>query len=94
MISSLVMQLIQSCVALPASVQPVETTSLDLAEVDPTATKVNMDTFEGAVNCAASFIALFVKRCAEKNTENDYRPVLENFVQDLLTTFNLPEVFF
>ena len=30
-------------------------------------------------------------RCGSGKDEDDFRPLFENFVQDLLTTLNLPE---
>lgn len=34
---------------------------------------------------------LFFPRCGSKQGEEDYRPLFENFVQDLLSTVNKPE---
>ena len=34
---------------------------------------------------------LFPFRCGSKQAEEDYRPLFENFVQDLLSTVNRPE---
>lgn len=33
----------------------------------------------------------FYIRCANKTQEDDYRPILENFITDILTTLNMPE---
>lgn len=33
----------------------------------------------------------FLFRCGSKQGEEDYRPLFENFVQDLLSTVNKPE---
>ena len=32
-----------------------------------------------------------MSRCSSGKDEDDFRPLFENFVQDLLTTLNLPE---
>lgn len=32
-----------------------------------------------------------VNRCGSKQGEEDYRPLFENFIQDLLSTVNKPE---
>ena len=32
-----------------------------------------------------------VPRCCSSKDEDDFRPLFDNFVQDLLTTLNLPE---
>ena len=34
---------------------------------------------------------MFNSRCCSGKDEDDFRPLFENFVQDLLTTLNLPE---
>lgn len=36
------------------------------------------------------FLTVFLKKCGSKNEDIDYRPLFENFVQDLLTTVNIP----
>lgn len=45
--------------------------------------------------CHFSVINLFLHfsltRCGSKQGEEDYRPLFENFVQDLLSTVNKPE---
>ena len=40
---------------------------------------------------AYEFLTVFLKKCGSKNEDIDYRPLFENFVQDLLTTVNTPE---
>ena len=44
-----------------------------------------------AMATAHQFLTVFLKKCATKNEDVDYRPLFENFVQDLLTTVNTPE---
>jgi len=34
---------------------------------------------------------VFLSKCSSKSEEIDYRPIFENFIQDLLTTVNKPE---
>ena len=36
-------------------------------------------------------VSMFVCRCCGGKEEDDFRPLFDNFVQDLLTTLNLPE---
>ena len=36
-------------------------------------------------------MSVFVCRCCGGKEEDDFRPLFDNFVQDLLTTLNLPE---
>jgi cohesin loading factor subunit SCC2 len=48
--------------------------------------------FDTAVRTAANFLSVFLGKCGVKNNEEvDYRPLFENFVQDLLSTVNKPE---
>jgi len=49
------------------------------------------DKYETAVRTAANFLNVFLNKCGSKSEEIDYRPLFENFVQDLLTTVNKPE---
>ena len=44
-----------------------------------------------AMATAHQFLTVFLKKCATKSEDIDYRPLFENFVQDLLTTVNTPE---
>ena len=47
--------------------------------------------YSNAMATAHQFLTVFLKKCATKNEDIDYRPLFENFVQDLLTTVNTPE---
>jgi hypothetical protein len=47
--------------------------------------------YETAMQLAGNFLTVFLNKCGSKNEEIDYRPLFENFVQDLLTTVNKPE---
>ncbi|KAH6937282.1 hypothetical protein HPB50_026283 [Hyalomma asiaticum] len=47
--------------------------------------------YDAAVHTAANFLSVFLRKCGTKNEDMDYRPVFENFVQDLLSTVNKPE---
>lgn len=47
--------------------------------------------YETAMRTAANFLTVFLNKCGSKSEEIDYRPLFENFVQDLLTTVNKPE---
>ena len=37
------------------------------------------------------YVHAYSLRCCGGKDEDDYRPLFENFVQDLLSTLNLPE---
>lgn len=47
--------------------------------------------YETAMKIAGNFLSVFLSKCGSKSEEIDYRPLFENFVQDLLTTVNKPE---
>lgn len=47
--------------------------------------------YDTALRTAANFLSVFLNKCGNKSEEIDYRPLFENFVQDLLTTVNKPE---
>jgi len=44
-----------------------------------------------AVRTAGNFLAVFLSKCGTKSEDIDYRPLFENFIQDLLSTVNKPE---
>ncbi|XP_060690042.1 nipped-B-like protein A isoform X2 [Hemiscyllium ocellatum] len=90
MVTALVLQLIQCVVHLP-------TTEKDSNTVDDDGDKkVDQDvlitnSYETAMRTAQNFLSVFLKKCGSKQGEEDYRPLFENFVQDLLSTVNKPE---
>ena len=49
--------------------------------------------YHDAMGTAHKFLTVFLDKCSSKgkNEDVDYRPLFENFVQDLLTTVNTPE---
>lgn len=47
--------------------------------------------YETAMSTAYSFLSVFLSKTGSKSEEIDYRPLFENFVQDLLVTVNKPE---
>uniref|UniRef100_A0A673CBA7 Nipped-B protein n=1 Tax=Sphaeramia orbicularis TaxID=375764 RepID=A0A673CBA7_9TELE len=86
MVTALVLQLIQCVVHLPNDKETFE-------EYD---SKVDQDvlitnSYETAMRTAQNFLSVFLKKCGSKQGEEDYRPLFENFVQDLLSTVNKPE---
>ncbi|KAL6075816.1 hypothetical protein STEG23_007188 [Scotinomys teguina] len=63
---------------------------------DTTILQVDQDvvitnSYETAMRTAQNFLSIFLKKCGSKQGEEDYRPLFENFVQDLLSTVNKPE---
>ncbi|XP_078531085.1 nipped-B-like protein isoform X3 [Lissotriton helveticus] len=88
MVTALVLQLIQCVVHLPSD--------KDTAAEEETNKKVDHDvlitnSYETAMRTAQNFLSIFLKKCGSKQGEEDYRPLFENFVQDLLSTVNKPE---
>uniref|UniRef100_A0A8C7H034 Nipped-B protein n=1 Tax=Oncorhynchus kisutch TaxID=8019 RepID=A0A8C7H034_ONCKI len=86
MVTALVLQLIQCVVHLPNNRDSHD-------EYDK---KVDQDvlitnSYETAMRAAQNFLSVFLKKCGSKQGEEDYRPLFENFVQDLLSTVNKPE---
>ncbi|XP_034398579.1 nipped-B-like protein A isoform X2 [Cyclopterus lumpus] len=86
MVTALVLQLIQCVVHLPN----------DKDIFDEYESKVDQDvlitnSYETAMRTAQNFLSVFLKKCGSKQAEEDYRPLFENFVQDLLSTVNKPE---
>ncbi len=68
----------------------------EVEEVEVNNTEVDRDVlinnkYSMAMATAHQFLTVFLKKCATKNEDIDYRPLFENFVQDLLTTVNTPE---
>ncbi|XP_063406097.1 nipped-B-like protein A isoform X2 [Mytilus trossulus] len=105
MVTALALQLIQSVVTLPQpkSDNPNE----EVSEEEVSVSKKNksnqkakhgqtdtdlliVTSFENAMRTAHNFLSVFLQKCTVKG-EEDYRPLFENFVQDLLSTVNKPE---
>uniref|UniRef100_A0A671KB38 Nipped-B protein n=1 Tax=Sinocyclocheilus anshuiensis TaxID=1608454 RepID=A0A671KB38_9TELE len=85
MVSALVLQLIQCVVHLPFEKDSED----DHKKVDDDVFITN--SYETARRTAQNFLSVFLKKCGSKQGEEDYRPLFENFVQDLLSTVNKPE---
>lgn len=107
MLTALVLQLIQCVVVLPKKLAlkdgkglfPVSKDEADVVELDganPASGEIDRDVlinnkYSMAMATAHQFLTVFLKKCGSKNEDIDYRPLFENFVQDLLTTVNTPE---
>ncbi|XP_026815896.1 nipped-B-like protein isoform X1 [Rhopalosiphum maidis] len=83
MLSALVLQLIQCMVVLPSNLADKQ------SNLDPDTLIISK--FKTARSTASSFLHVFLSKCSSKSEEIDYRPIFENFIQDLLTTVNKPE---
>uniref|UniRef100_A0A3Q1BMG9 Nipped-B protein n=1 Tax=Amphiprion ocellaris TaxID=80972 RepID=A0A3Q1BMG9_AMPOC len=86
MVTALVLQLIQCVVHLPSD---RETEEEHNKKVDKDVLITN--SYETAMRTAQNFLSVFLKKCGSKQGEEDYRPLFENFVHDLLSTVNKPE---
>lgn len=98
MLTALVLQLIQCVVVLSDNVLPHGKSSKEEEERrdEKKPNHVDADVFiinkyETATRIAGNFLTVFLNKCGSKGEEIDYRPLFENFVQDLLATVNKPE---
>ncbi|XP_005872646.1 PREDICTED: nipped-B-like protein isoform X4 [Myotis brandtii] len=89
MVTALVLQLIQCVVHLPSSEKDSNSEDDSNKKVDQDVLITN--SYETAMRTAQNFLSIFLKKCGSKQGEEDYRPLFENFVQDLLSTVNKPE---
>ncbi|XP_076294554.1 nipped-B cohesin loading factor isoform X2 [Lasioglossum baleicum] len=101
MLTALVLQLIQCVVVLSDNVIPQQKTKDEeekkedkKEEKKPSfvdADVLIINKYETATRIAGNFLNVFLSKCGSKGEEIDYRPLFENFVQDLLATVNKPE---
>ncbi|XP_044256313.1 nipped-B-like protein [Tribolium madens] len=93
MLTALVLQLIQCVVALPDNLANKNfhdsTQSVNVKVVDKDI--LISSKYDKAVSTATTFLGVFLNKCGSKSEDIDYRPLFENFVQDLLSTVNKPE---
>lgn len=88
MLTALVLQLIQ-CVVVLSDSKSKEDDEKKSSHVDADVFIINR--YETATRIAGNFLTVFLNKCGSKGEEIDYRPLFENFVQDLLATVNKPE---
>ncbi|KAM6364126.1 nipped-B-like protein isoform 3-T4 [Pluvialis apricaria] len=89
MVTALVLQLIQCVVHLPSADKDSNAEEESNKKVDQDVLITN--SYETAMRTAQNFLSIFLKKCGSKQGEEDYRPLFENFIQDLLSTVNKPE---
>ncbi|KAJ7424346.1 hypothetical protein BTVI_06869 [Pitangus sulphuratus] len=89
MVTALVLQLIQCVVHLPSAEKDSNSEEESNKKVDQDVLMTN--SYETAMRTAQNFLSIFLKKCGSKQGEEDYRPLFENFIQDLLSTVNKPE---
>ena len=100
MLTALVMRLIQCVVTLPDSIgrkdKKKKKHEEDAKEAEEEDVIIDRDVYvnnlyESAMATAVQFLTVFLKKCGSKQEDVDYRPLFDNFLQDLLTTVNTPE---
>ncbi|KFD48385.1 LOW QUALITY PROTEIN: hypothetical protein M513_10737, partial [Trichuris suis] len=100
MVTALIMQLIQSVICVALNTQErnyfdelenrlinIDTERPKSAEDVSTAV---LSSYETAVSTAHGFLTVYLKKCTTKSDE-DYRPLFEDFIKDLLEALNRPE---
>ena len=93
MISALVLQLVQSVAKIP----PPVNTDLRQAALQQDQTPESVDenqilsSLEFSHQISKLFLTIFLDKISGRKEEVDYRPLFENFIQDLLSTVNKPE---
>jgi cohesin loading factor subunit SCC2 len=50
-----------------------------------------INSYDNSGQTAKKFLSVFFSKCKTKQADSDFRPIFENFIQDLLTTVNKPE---
>ena len=95
MISALVLQLVQSVAKIP----PPVNTDIRQSAFDGGAQEQSENVDENQILSSLDltdqiqklFLTIFLDKISGKKEEIDYRPLFENFIQDLLSTVNKPE---
>ncbi len=95
MFSALLLQLIQCEVT---TIDHFQAASISDSSSSPTADltfeekeSFLINSFEDSATTAKKFLTMFYGKCKAKQADSDFRPIFENFIQDLLITVNKPE---
>ncbi|GAB0086695.1 Nipped-B protein [Sergentomyia squamirostris] len=96
MVTALVLQLIQCSVVLPDTMCEGANSKKRFNSGDTNKPRPDRDLFisekyETAKCIGGNFLQTFLSKCKPRSGETDFRPLFENFIQDLLTTVNKPE---
>lgn len=99
MISALVLQLVQSVAKIPPPVNTdIRQSAFDggaIAQEQLSAENVDENQILSSLDLTDQiqklFLTIFLDKISGKKEEIDYRPLFENFIQDLLSTVNKPE---
>ncbi|XP_019855038.1 PREDICTED: nipped-B-like protein isoform X1 [Amphimedon queenslandica] len=94
MVTALLLQLVQCIVTPPDSKSSGEEENQDPKKSK--VTKMSIDvamigSYEMAMKISSKFLLTLMKKCCGPKVDEDFRPLFDNFVQDLLTTLSLPE---
>ncbi len=90
MFSALLLQLIQCEVNTIDVMQLESATSLDEISFEQKESHL-INSYESSCQTAKKFLSVFFSKCKTKQADSDFRPIFENFIQDLLITVNKPE---
>lgn len=90
MFSALLLQLIQCEVNTIDIMQLEVATSLDEITFEQKESHL-INSYENSCQTAKKFLSVFFSKCKTKQADSDFRPIFENFIQDLLITVNKPE---
>ena len=105
MFSALLLQLLQCEVNTIDSIESSSNPALLPASMDTNGDNLNpkteltfeeketyiINTYDESTETAKKFLSVFFSKCKTKQADCDFRPIFENFIQDLLTTVNKPE---
>uniref|UniRef100_A0A5S6Q9S7 Nipped-B protein n=1 Tax=Trichuris muris TaxID=70415 RepID=A0A5S6Q9S7_TRIMR len=100
MVTALIMQLIQSVICVALNTQDrnyfdeLENRLINIDSEQPKSAEdvssAVLSSYETAVSTAHGFLTVYLKKCTTKSDE-DYRPLFEDFIKDLLEALNRPE---
>ncbi|XP_015761571.1 PREDICTED: nipped-B-like protein isoform X2 [Acropora digitifera] len=97
MVTALVLQLIQCSVKIPDKADDISEATGAKDGGDENKSQVDRNlliitSYENALRTAQNFLSMFLNKCISVGKdEEDYRPLFENFLQDLLVTLNRPD---
>lgn len=97
MVTALVLQLIQCSVKIPDKADEMSEAAGSEDGGNENRSQVDRNlliitSYETALRTAQNFLSMFLNKCISVGKdEEDYRPLFENFLQDLLVTLNRPD---
>lgn len=92
MVTALVLQLIQCSSVLPSSIND-KNSKRKTIDIECRLDKdlMILEKYDTAFSIGGNFLTTFLNKCKSRSGETDFRPLFENFINDLLTTVNKPE---